>query len=113
MEEQNETISSAARLKQIKKELRDLRERAKMEKIDIILKNKKDRENRDLKIKDNHEKIVKIQKEIFNYNKLGKIGKGKCDVFANIIEIIKDNTFDAKDFIGEKLIENSVGVEYG
>ena len=89
MEENN--LSPEARLKQIKEESRQLKQQIFLSREEKLKKEADERLLRDDKIEKDRPKIEAIQKVIYDYNKLGKVGKDKLDIFGKILAIIQND----------------------
>lgn len=79
-----QTISPEERLKQINEERKSLKETIKSDRDIRLEEDAKMRVERDEKIDLIREKLIKVSKAIYLYNKLGKVAKMKCDILGII-----------------------------
>ena len=82
MDEQD--ITAEEKLMQIEAERKSLKEQIKSERSIRLEEAAKLREGRDEKIEKIQEKLKRIQSEIYDYNKLGKVAKVEFDIFGII-----------------------------
>ena len=82
MDEQD--ITAEEKLKKIEAERKTLKEQIKSERSTRLEEASKLREGRDEKIEKIQGKLKKVQTEIYNYNKLGKVAKVEFDILGII-----------------------------
>lgn len=103
---ENRTLSASDRLAQVEAERKKLREQVTTENRERLDKARNARNSRDSNIKEISSVLLKVQKEIFAYNKSGKIAKGQSNVLETIAELVSpqnsqveavEKTEDAED----------------
>lgn len=87
---ENDEMSVRERLDKVEAERKELKATLAKEKKEKLENAAANRKTRDDEIKKTSGIISEIQKEIYTYNKSGKVDKGKSNVLNNIIESINN-----------------------
>jgi len=83
-------LNAKNRLKQLEEESAKLREKIKLDKKERLENEAIERKKRDERLDIIREKIDEMLKELYVYNKKGKIERDKVDIFGKIKEIMED-----------------------
>ena len=82
-------------LQKIEQKRKELRAQVKQEYVDRVKKKALDKINRDKQIEVDDVVIREMLKQIFIYNKLGRVAKSKVDLFEVLKTIIKQGEIDS------------------
>lgn len=83
-------MSAEERLAQVEAERKELREKISKDKAERLANAAAKRKDRDEKIESTSKVLVEIQKEIFAYNRSGKVAKSKNDILGTIAKLVED-----------------------
>lgn len=97
MEEKN--LTAKEELEKIETRRKELQERVAEEKREEKAKKSKERETRDLILGIREEILSDVQKNIFEYRKLGKKAKYDVDIFEEILTAIQDSAKPSQEDI--------------
>ncbi len=102
-------MSAKDRLSRIEAERRELRAQVSKEEAERLAKAAENRKVRDTKIEEVALVLVKVQKEIFIYNRSGIRLKGKNDILNKIANLVEDP--NAKEIATGQVEESIVNKE--
>ncbi len=102
-------MSAKDRLSRIEAERRELRAQVSKEEAERLAKAAENRKVRDTKIEEVALVLVKVQKEIFIYNRSGIRLKGKNDILNKIANLVEDP--NAKEIATVQVEESIVNKE--
>jgi len=91
-------LSPQAELNALDERRKELKVSISSGKKELLAKAKEKRAIRDDQIKKDMIRISSIQKEIYKYNKLGKIGKEESNIFEDIVTISLGANFTTRSF---------------
>lgn len=95
MDEQ--TITAEERLKQLEDERKTLKVQVRDDRTKRLEEAKLMRAKREVDIEKIQKKVKNISKEIYQYNKMGKVAKVECDILGRIVSEI--NSYAQKDIV--------------
>lgn len=83
-------LSAEERLKRLETERKELRVEVNKERTEKLLRESENRNKRDEKLKKISAVLIKIQKEIYMYNRSGKVAKDKTNVLETLEKLVEE-----------------------